>query len=84
MKASKEWIDDWAAIHAAQKRLKDAKRALRSALLKRDRRAARVDAALDAFQKSVRVVEVAQTDLQAAQRDNDQAFVRAAQRSLRV
>jgi len=75
--------EDWRAIHVAQKRLKDAKRALRSALSKRERRAARVDAALESFQKSVRVVEAVQADLQAAQRDNDQAFLRAAQRALR-
>jgi hypothetical protein len=75
--------EDWLAIHVAQKRLREAKRALRSALLKRDRRAARVDAALDAFQKSARVVEAAQADVQTAQRDNDQAFLRAAQRALR-
>ena len=75
--------EHWRAIHAARKRPKDAKRALRSAIAKRERRAARIDAAVVAFQKSVRVVEAVQADLQAAQRENDQAFLRAVTYNMR-
>lgn len=75
--------EDWAAIHLAQKRLREAKRALRAAVLKRDRRAARIKAAVSAFEQSVEWVEAAQAALQAAQRANDQAFLRAVNRSTR-
>ena len=75
--------EHWRAIHAARKRLKDAKRALRSAVAKRERCTARVDAAVLAFQKSVREIEAVQADLQAAQRENDQAFLRAVTYNLR-
>lgn len=75
--------EHWCAIHAAQKRLKDAKRALRAAIAKRERCAARVDAAVVAFQKSVREIEAVQANLQASQRENDQAFLRAVTYNLR-
>ena len=73
---------DMKAILEAQQRLKAARRCLHLANLKRARRAARVEAALQAFHDSVSAVDVAQADLKVAQEANDLAFLNAANHAL--
>lgn len=74
---------DLQAINDAQKRLKDAKVALRLANRKRDRRVARVQAALKALEESLSEIENKHIALKVAQKINDRAFQAAAQNRLK-
>lgn len=76
--------EDMLAIRSADRQLKAAKRALRSVRAKRERRAARIDAAVKAYTEVARALHAAQADVQAAQHDYDQTILRAAQRVLRA
>jgi hypothetical protein len=75
--------EDMGTIRAADQSLKAAKRALRLARAKRERRVARIDAVMKAFQEATRGVRAAEADLEVAQREYDQAFTRAAENVLR-
>lgn len=73
---------DMKAILEARQRLKDAKRSLYLVNRKRARRAARVQAALQAFEDIITEVDAAQAALKIAQQANDRAFLDAANHGL--
>jgi hypothetical protein len=76
--------EDLRAMSAADSRLKAAKRALRCAIRKSERRKARIERAVRAFTEVARSVRAAQADLQEAQHEYNQAILRAAERVLRT
>lgn len=74
--------EDLIAMRSADRRLKAAKRALRAARAKQERRRIRIETAVQAYTEAARIVRDLQLGVQDAEHDYNHTVLRAAKRVL--